>query len=59
MCRSRSIKAVDVFVGFLTLFWTREAVRESLGPEVLHLFLYAFVLFVVNRCYIDIVVFIA
>jgi hypothetical protein len=24
-------------------------VRESLGPEVLYLFLYAFILFVVNR----------
>jgi hypothetical protein len=38
-----------VFVGFLDLFWTREAVRESLSPEVLYLFPYAFILFVVNR----------
>jgi hypothetical protein len=49
MCRSRSIKAIDVFVGFLGLFWTRETVRESLGPESLYLFLYAFIWFVVNR----------
>jgi hypothetical protein len=48
MCRSRSIKAIDVFVGFLDLFWTIETVRESLGPEVLY-FLYAFILFLVNR----------
>jgi hypothetical protein len=33
-----------VFVGFLDLFWTRETVRESLGLEVLYLFLYAFYL---------------
>jgi hypothetical protein len=42
-----------VFVGFLGLFWTiereRERERESLGPEVLYLFLYAFILFWVNR----------
>jgi hypothetical protein len=38
-----------VFVGFLDLFWTRETVRESLDPEVLYLFLYAFILFVVSR----------
>jgi hypothetical protein len=49
MCISRSIIAMDVFVGFLGLFWTRETVRESLGLEVLYLFLYAFILFVVNR----------
>jgi hypothetical protein len=49
MCRSRSIKAIDVFVGFLGLFWTIEIVRESLNPEVLYLFLHAFILFMVNR----------
>jgi hypothetical protein len=49
MCRPRSIKAIDVFVGLLDLFWTRETVRESLGPEVLYLFLYAFILFMGNR----------
>jgi hypothetical protein len=49
MCRSRYIKAIDVFVGFLDLHWTKEAVRESLGPKVLDLFLYAFILFMVNR----------
>jgi hypothetical protein len=43
MCRSRSIKAIDVFVGLLGLFWTIEAVRESLGSFLLYLFLYAFV----------------
>jgi hypothetical protein len=60
MCRSRSIKAIDVFVRFLGLFWTIEIVRESLGPEVLYLFLYAFILFLVNRnAIIDIFLFIA
>jgi hypothetical protein len=60
MCRSRSIIALGVFVGFLGLFWTRETVRESLGPEVLYLFLYVFVLFMVNRNAIfDIFIFIA
>jgi hypothetical protein len=49
MCRSRSIKAIDVFVGFLGLFWTIEIVRESPSPEVLYLFLHAFILFMVNR----------
>jgi hypothetical protein len=49
-----------VFVGFLDLFWTIETVRESLGPEVLYLFLYAFILFLVNRnAIIDILIFVA
>jgi hypothetical protein len=43
MCRIRSIKAIDVFVSFLGLFWTREVVRESLGPEMLYL-IYLFLL---------------
>jgi hypothetical protein len=44
----------------LALFWTIGAVRESLGPEVLYLFLYAFILFMVNRNAIfDIFIFIA
>jgi hypothetical protein len=37
-----------VFVGFLGLFWTIEIVRESLSPKVIYLFLYAFILFLVN-----------
>jgi hypothetical protein len=49
MYRSRSIKAIVVFVGLLDLFWTREIVRESLGPEVLYLYLYSFILYLVNR----------
>jgi hypothetical protein len=49
MSRSRSTKAIDVFVNFLGLFWTRETVRECLGPEVLYLFLYTFILCMVNR----------
>jgi hypothetical protein len=28
MCRSKSIKAIDVFVDSLDLFWTIEIVRE-------------------------------
>jgi hypothetical protein len=49
-----------VFVGFLDLFWTRETVRESLGLELFHLFLYAFILFVVKRNAIfDVFIFIA
>jgi hypothetical protein len=38
-----------VFVGFLILFWTIETVRESLGLEVLYLFLYEIILFLANR----------
>jgi hypothetical protein len=49
MCRSRSIKAIDVFVGLLVLFYIRACAGESLGLEVLYLFLYAFILFLVNR----------
>jgi hypothetical protein len=45
MCRSSSIKAIDVFVGFLGWFWTIVTVTESLDPEVLYLFYYAFILF--------------
>jgi hypothetical protein len=49
-----------VFVGFLDLFWTIESVRESLDPEVLYSFLYAFILFLVNRnAMLDIFLFIA
>jgi hypothetical protein len=60
MCRSRSIKAIDVFVGSLDLIWTIKIVRESLGPEMLYLFLYACILFLVNRnVIIDIFIFIA
>jgi hypothetical protein len=60
MCRSRSIKAIDVFIGFLGLFCTIETVRESLVPELLYLFLYAFILFMVNRnAIIDIFIFMA
>jgi hypothetical protein len=29
-------KAFDMFVGFLDLFWIRETVGESWGPEVLY-----------------------
>jgi hypothetical protein len=54
------MKTIDVFVGSLDLFWTIETVRESLGPEVLYLFLYAFILFLVNRnAIIDIFIFMA
>jgi hypothetical protein len=60
MYRSRSIIALGVFVEFLGLFWTRETVRECLGLEVLYLFLYAFILFMVNRnAIIDIFIFMA
>jgi hypothetical protein len=49
-----------VFVGFLGLFWTIETVRASLSPEVLYLFLYAFILFFVNKnAIIDIFLYIA
>jgi hypothetical protein len=49
MYRSRSIIALGVFVGFLGLFWTRECVGESLAPEVLYLFLCAFILLLLAR----------
>jgi hypothetical protein len=49
-----------VFVGFLDWFWTVETVRENLSPEGLYLFLYAFILFMVNRnAIIDIFIFVA
>jgi hypothetical protein len=49
-----------VFVGFLDLCWTIETVRASLGAEVLYLFLYEFILVLVNRnAIIDIFIFIA
>jgi hypothetical protein len=60
MCRSRSIKAINVFAGFLDLFWIIETVRASLGPEGLYLFLYAFMLFMVIRnAIIDMFIFMA
>jgi hypothetical protein len=60
MHRSRSRIDPGVFAGYLGLFWTIEIVRESLGPEVLYLFLYAFILFLVNRnAIIDIFIFMA
>jgi hypothetical protein len=60
MGRSRFIKAIDVFVGFLDLFWTIETVQESLDPEVSYLFLYAFILFMMNgNAIIDIFIFVA
>jgi hypothetical protein len=43
------MKAIDVFVGYLDLFWTRGTMRESLGTEGLYLFIYAIILFVVKR----------
>jgi hypothetical protein len=52
--------ALDEYVGCLALFWSREPVRESLAAEVLYLFLYTFILFVVNRNAIfDVFIFIA
>jgi hypothetical protein len=60
MCRLNSIIALDEYVGCLALFWSREPVRESLAAEVLYLFLYTFILFVVNRNAIfDVFIFIA
>jgi hypothetical protein len=38
-----------VFVGFLALFSIRDGVGESLAPEVMYLFLYAFISFLVAR----------
>jgi hypothetical protein len=49
--------AIDVFVGFLGLFYTRESVGESLAPEVLYLFLCAFILFLLARNVINCVVY--
>jgi hypothetical protein len=43
-----------------SLVFDKEAARESLHPEMLCLFLYAFILFVVNRnTILDIFIFIA
>jgi hypothetical protein len=44
MCRSRSTKAIGVFVGSLGLFWTKACVGESLGSLLLYLFPYALIL---------------
>jgi hypothetical protein len=49
MLSSRSKIAIDLFVGFLALFYIRDGVGESLAPEVLYLFLYAFISFEVAR----------
>jgi hypothetical protein len=43
MLISRSKIAIGVFVGFLALFWIRDGVGESLAPELMYLFLYAFI----------------
>jgi hypothetical protein len=48
MCRSRSTKAMDVFVGFLGLFLDQSMCRRKFG-SISYLFLYALILFVVNR----------
>jgi hypothetical protein len=40
---------MDVFVGFLGLFFIREDVGESLAPELLYLFLCAFISFMLTR----------
>jgi hypothetical protein len=56
MYRSRSIIALGVFVGFLGLFWTKACVGESLAPEVLYLFLCAFILLLLARNVINCVV---
>jgi hypothetical protein len=57
MCSSRSIIALDEFVGCLGLFLTRESVGESLAPEVRHLFLCAFILFMLARNAISCIVY--
>jgi hypothetical protein len=49
MLSSRFKIAMDVFVGFLALFYIRDGVGENLAPEVLYLFFYAFISFVVAR----------
>jgi hypothetical protein len=49
MLSSRFKIAIDVFVGFLGLFQIRDGVGESLAPEVLYLFICAFISFVLAR----------
>jgi hypothetical protein len=44
MYRSRSIKALGVFVGFLGLFYTKACVGESFALFMLYLFLCALIL---------------
>jgi hypothetical protein len=49
MLSSRSKIAIDVFVGFLALFYIRVGVGESLAPESDVFVLYAFISFLVAR----------
>jgi hypothetical protein len=49
MLSSRFKTAMDMFVGFLVLFYSRDGVEESLAPEELNLFLCAFISFVLAR----------
>jgi hypothetical protein len=49
MCRARSIKVIDVFVGSLGLFWTKACVGESLDSFLLYLFCYVLILFLLAR----------
>jgi hypothetical protein len=43
---------MNMFVGFLGLSYIREDVGESLAPEVLYLFLCAFISFMLARNFI-------
>jgi hypothetical protein len=49
MLSSRFKIDIDVFVGFLALFYIRHGVGECWALEVLHLFLCAFISFVLAR----------
>jgi hypothetical protein len=49
MCRSRSTKAIGVFIGYLGLFWTKSWVGESLDSFRLYLFLCVLILYLLTR----------
>jgi hypothetical protein len=49
MCRSRSTKAIGVFVGSLGLFWAKACVGESLDSQLLYLLQYDLILHLLAR----------
>jgi hypothetical protein len=49
MCRSRSTKAIGVLFGSLGLFWTEACVGARLESFLLYLFIYALILYLLNR----------
>jgi hypothetical protein len=49
MCKSRSTKAIGVFIGSLGLFWDKACEGARLDSFLLYLFIYALILFLLTR----------